>query len=67
MLQLTNTTSLVPKSGAFLPFLSLVILLLVFRSNFIVSSVKNLRKYPVLILNLILFSISFMYFFFNNF
>ena len=45
MLQLTNTTSLVPKSGAFLPFLSLVILLLVFRSNFIVSSVKNLRKY----------------------
>ena len=67
MLQSTNTTSVVSKSGAFLPFLSLVILLLVFRSNFIVSSVKNLRKYPVLILNLILFSISFMYFFFNNF
>ena len=45
MLQSTNTTSVVSKSGAFLPFLSLVILLLVFRSNFIVSSVKNLRKY----------------------
>ena len=42
-------------------FSSLVILLLVLPSNFIVSGVKSSREYPDFILNVIVFFILFMY------
>ena len=47
-------------SGTFSPFSS-CILLLVLPGNFIFSSVKSSRKYSVLILEVILFSILFVY------
>ena len=43
ILQLTNTTSVISKRGTFSPLSSLVILLLVLPSNFIVSEVKSSR------------------------
>ena len=43
VLQWTNTTSVISKLGTFSSFLSLVILLLVPPSDFIVSGVKRLR------------------------
>ena len=61
ILQWTNTTSLISKWGTFYPFLSLVILFLVLPRNFIVLGVKSSRCYLVLILNVILFSILFIY------
>ena len=45
------------KWGTFSPLSSLIILLLVYPSNLIVSGVKSLRQYPVLISYVILFSI----------
>ena len=53
ILQGTNTTSVIWKWQIFSRFLSLVILPLVLPSNFIVSDVKSLRYYPVLISNVI--------------
>ena len=41
VLQCTNTTSVISKWGTFSPFSSLVILLLVLPSNYIVSGVKS--------------------------
>ena len=61
ILQGTNTTSVISRCGTFSPFLSLVILFLVFSSNFIVSSVKSSRLCPSLILNVTLFSVLFTY------
>ena len=55
--QCYNITSVISKRGAFSPSSSLVILLLVLPSNFNVSRVKSSRWYPMLILNVILFSI----------
>ena len=45
----------------FSPFLSLVTLFSVLRSNLIVSGVKSSRQYPALILNVILLSILLTY------
>ena len=61
MLQWTNFTSVISKWGTFSPILSLVILLLVLLCNFIVSGVTSWRWYPVFVLNIILFTILFMY------
>ena len=56
-----NNTSVISRWGANSPILSLVILFLVLPSNFIVSGVKCSRVYPSLILNVILFSVLFIY------
>ena len=61
ILQPTNNTYVISRCATFSPFLSLAILFSVLPSNFIVSGVKSSRWYPVLILNVILFSISFTY------
>ena len=61
MLHWTSITSVLSKCGTFSPFLSLVILFSVLPSNSIVSGVKSSRWYPVIILNVILFSILFTY------
>ena len=63
LLQCTNTTAVISKSGIFSPFSYFIILLLDLPSNFVVSGVENWRYYPVLILNVILFSILFTYIF----
>ena len=60
ILQWTNTTFAISKFGTFSPFLFLVILFSAFPSYFIVSGV-NSRLYPVLVLNVIPFSILFTY------
>ena len=52
---LTNTTSVICKCGALSLFLSLVIILSVLPSNFIISAAKGWRYHLVLILNVILF------------
>ena len=44
IVQWRNGTSIISKWGTFSPFLSLVIIRLVFPSNFIVSDVKSLRN-----------------------
>ena len=61
--QCTNTTLVISKWGIFPPFSSIAILFLVLLSNFIVAGIKSLRRYPVFILNVILFSILFTYIF----
>ena len=61
ILQCIDTTSVISKWGAFLPFPSLFILLLVLSSNVIVSDVESLRWYPVFVLNVIQFSTLFMH------
>ena len=61
MLQWTNATSLISRWGKFSLLLSFVILFSVIPSNFIVSGIKSSRKYPSLILNVILFSVLFTY------
>ena len=61
MLQWTNTTSVISRGGTFSPFLSLVILFSVLPKKFIVSGVESSKLDPVLILNVILFSILFTY------
>ena len=61
ILQWTNTTSVISRGGTFSLFLSLVILLLVFPSNLVVSGVNNPKLYPSLISNVTLFSILFIY------
>ena len=55
------------KWGSFSPFSSLVILLLVLQSNFIVSGIKSLILYPVLISNVNLFTVLFTYIFIKNY
>ena len=61
ILQWTDTTLAILKWGTFSPFSSLVILFLVVPSDVITSDMKNPRKYPFLILNVILFSLLFAY------
>ena len=61
ILQWTNITSVISKLATFSAFSYLVILLLVFPSNFIASGVKSSGKYLVFILNVILFSILYTY------
>ena len=61
ILQWTNTNLIISKWGKFWLFLSLVTLFSVLPSNFIVSGVESSRKYPVLILDAILFLILFLY------
>ena len=61
ILQWSKTTLMIYKQGIFVSFSFLVILFFVLPSNFIVSGVKCLRKDPVLVLNMILFSIFFSY------
>ena len=63
MLQLTNNTSLISKFDTFPLFSSLVMLFLMRSSNFIVWGIKSWGWFPFLILNVILFSILFMYIF----
>ena len=53
ILQWTDTTLVILKWGTFSPFSSLVILFLVVPSDVITSDMKNPRKYPFLILNVI--------------
>ena len=61
ILQCTNTTSVISKRGTFLPFSSLVILLLVLLSNLIISVHKSSLNHLVLIPNVLLFPILFTY------
>ena len=61
ILQCINTTLVISKWGTFSRFSFLVILLLVLSSNFIVVGVESSRWYPVLDLNVFLFSILFTY------
>ena len=61
MLQWTNATSLISIWGKFSLLLSFVILLSVIPSNFIISGIISSRKYPSLILNVIMFSVLFTY------
>ena len=56
-----NENEIILNEAYFCQFLSLVILLLVFPSNFIDSGVKGLRYYPVYLLDVILSFILFMY------
>ena len=53
ILQWTDTFLVILKWGTFSPFSSLVILFLVVPSDVITSDMKNPRKYPFLILNVI--------------
>ena len=55
------TASVISRCGTFSPFFSLVTLISVLSSNFIVSGVKSSRLYPFLILNVTQFSILFTY------
>ena len=63
MLQLTSTISVISKCGTFSQYLFLAILFSMRPSNFNVSGVKSSREYAVLILNVILFSVFYIYFY----
>ena len=62
ILKWTNTTPVIFEQGTFSPSLSLAMLFSSLVSNFIVSGVKSSRVYPVLILNVNLFSVLFTLF-----
>ena len=63
ILMIIIVSLVISKWDKFLPFSSLVILLLVLSSNITLSGVKRSIYYPVLILNMILFPILFAYIF----
>ena len=61
ILHWTNTTSVISSCCGFSPFFSFMIRLLVLPSTFLLSGVKSSRYDPILILNVIRFSILLTY------